>query len=100
MSSVPQDLCHKLNELESNEDVPVLKRVQPVCECLQRNRFGDKPMVKPRETLTHPSSLGVSAACWISFAMLVCLNVEQMALQLACVTIMILSCKLAASMER
>ena len=60
MSSVPQDLVDKLNELVSNEDVPVLKRVQQVFECLRRNGFGHKTVVKPRETLTHPSNRGGS----------------------------------------
>ena len=57
---MPQDLVDKLNELVSNEDVPVLKRVQQVFECLRRNGFGHKTAVKPRETLTHPSNRGGS----------------------------------------
>ena len=60
MSSVPQDLVDRLNELESNEDAPVLKRVQQVFDCLQRNGFGHRNVVKPRETLTHPSNRGGS----------------------------------------
>ena len=60
MSSMPEDLVDKLNKLVSNEDVPVLKRVQQVFECLQKNGFGHKAMLKPRETLTHPSNRGGS----------------------------------------
>ena len=60
MSSMPEDLVDKLNKLVSNEDVPVLKRAQQVFECLQKNGFGHKAMVKPRETLTHPSNRGGS----------------------------------------
>ena len=60
MSSVPQELVDAVAALVSNEDLPVLKRVEKLFECLKKNGFGYKTLVLPKETLTHPSNRGGS----------------------------------------
>ena len=60
MSPVPQELVDTLTALVSNEDLPVLKKVEKLFECLKKSGFGYKTLVLPKETLTHPSNRGGS----------------------------------------
>ena len=60
MTSVPEHFVEKLDEVMNNENVPILKRVDQLCEMLQKNGYGYTAMVKPRETLAHPSNRGGS----------------------------------------
>ena len=85
MSSIPSAVLDKVIDLVADDQLPILKRVTMLFECLQQNGFAYKTMVQPKDTLCHPSNRGGSLLnytdVWAKGMRMVAIGVQPSLLQ-------------------
>ena len=85
MSSIPHDVVDKVNGFVASEQLPILKKVALVFECLQENGLAYKTMAQPKDTLRHPSNRGGSLLnctdVWAKGMRMVAIGVQPSLLQ-------------------